>query len=186
MTLCLLCLTLYLNGQVTTVVSGFTQNLTKSDLPFQGDRKMFVTGINDKLTENVLVVSKNKSGASNDELFIEKFTKTNAGYTKSFSTLFSHPVNKSLAFVNNRMMYSDADKDGHAEMLFVVDENEAGPESPLQKVWGIIIYKNEAYKLWATAEDNFTETKYDTNFSQLPEKIKNDFLAFWDKLDKAN
>ncbi|WP_428224054.1 hypothetical protein [Flavobacterium sp.] len=173
-------------AQVTTVVSAFTQNLTKNDLPFQGDRKMFATGINDTRTENVLVVSKNKSGAVNDELFIEKFTKTPEGYAKSFSTVFKHPVNKSLAFVNNRMMYSDADKDGNAEMLLVVDENEAGPESPLQKIWGVLVYKNVAYKLWVTAEDNFTETKYDAHFSTLPEKVKTDFLAFWNTLDKAN
>ncbi|MFK7058613.1 hypothetical protein V3Q90_00555 [Flavobacterium oreochromis] len=173
-----------LNAQVSTIVSGFTQNLTKNDLPFQGDRKMYAIGLNDKLTENFLVVSKNKSGAATDELYIEKFTKTNQGYEKTFATNFSHPINKSLAFVNNRMKYTDVDKDGNMEMLLVIDENQAGPESPLHKVWGLIIYKNEAYKLWTTADSDFTKTNFDEKMAKLPENIKTNLVAFWDELDK--
>ncbi|GJQ07181.1 hypothetical protein CAPN010_13390 [Capnocytophaga cynodegmi] len=35
------------NAQVGEVISGFTTHLTKSDLPFSGDRKVYVVGLND-------------------------------------------------------------------------------------------------------------------------------------------
>lgn len=57
------------------ITSPFSQNLTKADLDFSGDRKLYAVGINDKNTENYFVVSKNRSGAENDELFIEKMYK---------------------------------------------------------------------------------------------------------------
>ena len=56
----------FVNAQVSMITSQFSQNLTKSDLPFSGDRKLYAVGIDDKNTENYFVVSKNRSGADND------------------------------------------------------------------------------------------------------------------------
>jgi len=132
-----------LQAQITTVMDRFSTNLTKSDLNFSGDRKVYAIGLNDRNSENYLVVSKNAKGAANDRLYIEKFTKENDGFKRTFSKEFTHPINLSLAFVNNRMTYSDVDKDGNAEFLYVVDANENGIESPLETVYGVCVYKKQ-------------------------------------------
>ncbi|WP_153935336.1 hypothetical protein [Riemerella anatipestifer] len=172
-------------SQVTTVIDGFSTHLTKSDLPFSGDRKLFAIGFNDRLTNNYIVVSKNKAGAENDLLYIEKFEKKQENvFEKVFSTKLEHPVNKSLAFVNNRMMYSDIDKDGYAEFIYIVDQYKNGMNSPLERVWGIVVYKNKAYKMWTTVESQFSDTVFDDDFKTLPEKVKTEFLDFWNQLNK--
>ncbi len=169
-------------AQVSVINSGFTTNLTKNDLPFSGDRKLFATGLNDRLSNNYIVVSKNKHGAENDELYIEKFTETsNQNFNLSFSTKLTHKINLSLAFVNNRMMYSDIDKDGYAEFLFIVDEHTNGVGSNVEKTNGIIVYKNTAYKIWRLAKDLFNKNYYDTNYLQLPEEVRTEFESFWNK-----
>lgn len=173
------------NAQVSMITSGFSQNLTKNDLNFSGDRKLYAVGINDKNTENYFVVSKNKSGAENDELYLEKFTKVNDDFTLTFSHKISHSINKSLAFVDNRATYSDVDKDGNYESLSIVDEHENGPQSELKKVYGIIQYNNKAYLIWVSAEDGFNKNYFSENFEDLPISIKDHFLKFWNGLNKV-
>lgn len=170
-------------AQVSTVISGFTTNLTKNDLPFSGDRKLYAIGMNDKLSNNYIVVSKNKSGSETDELHIDKFTETkNKKFEHTFSVKLTHPINLSLAFVNNRMMYSDIDKDGYAEFIYIVDQHINGVGSPVEKVYGIIVYKNTAYKIWKQAEDGFSKNYYDDNFSKLPTNVREKFEEFWNGL----
>lgn len=173
------------NAQVSMITSGFSQNLTKSDLDFSGDRKLYATGINDKNTENYFVISKNRSGAENDELYLEKFTKVGSDFIKSFSYKLEHPVNKSLAFINNRASYSDVDKDGNYESISLVDQHRSGPESEVVKVYGIIQYKNKAYVVWVSAEDGFSKNYLSENFSELPSSVKDFFLKFWNGLNKV-
>ncbi|MFC6268598.1 hypothetical protein [Frigoriflavimonas asaccharolytica] len=180
----ILCTFLSVNAQVSIVTSGFSQNLTKAELNFSGDRKLFATGINDKTTENYFVVSKNKSGAETDELYLEKFTKKGRNFTKSFSYKLEHPVNKSLAFIDNRASYSDVDKDGNYESISIVDAYENGPDSKLQTVYGIIQYNNEAYIVSLSGEDGFIKNTFSENFSKLPKQISDFFLNFWDGLKK--
>lgn len=177
--------TVYLvNAQVSIVTSQFSQNLTKSDLPFSGDRKLYAIGINDTNTENYFVVSKNQSGASNDELYIEKFTKHGSGFKRTFQYKRTHPINKSLAFVDNRASYSDIDKDGNYESISIVDEHKDGPQSPVDKVVGLILYKNKAFEVWVSAEDQFSKNYFSDNFSELPVAVKDHFLKFWNGLKK--
>lgn len=173
-----------LNAQVRMITSQFSQNLTKSDLPFSGDRKLYAIGINDKNAENYFVVSKNRSGADNDELFIEKFTKEGNGFIKSYQYKLTHPINKSLAFIDNRASYSDVDKDGNYESLSLIDQHQSGPESKVEKVIGMILYQNTAYEVWISAEDEFSQNHFSANFSKLPVSVKEHFLKFWDGLDK--
>lgn len=177
-------LSLTLSAQITQVTSGFTQNLTKADIPFSGDRKLYSTGLNDSTTENIFVVSKNQKGAASDELWLEKFTKKGSGYVRTYSHQMTHPVNLSLAFVNNRASYGDIDKDGNYESLSVVDEYSNGPDTDLERSNGVIMYKNEAYVVYVDHKDNFTENHFSTNFSKLPESVKASFLEFWNSLDK--
>lgn len=172
------------NGQVSMITSPFSQNLTKSDLDFSGDRKLYAVGINDKNTENYFVVSKNRSGAENDELFIEKFTKNGEGFSRSFQYKLIHPINKSLAFIDNRASYIDVDKDGNYESISMIDQYESGPESPVEKVIGMILHNNKAYEVWVSKEDNFTKNFYSPNFSNLPPSISTHFIDFWNKLAK--
>ena len=171
-------------AQVSMITSGFSQNLTKVDLPFGGDRKLYAIGINDKNTENFFVVSKNRAGASNDELYLEKFTKEGSAFSRTFQHKLTHPVNKSLAFVDNRASYLDVDKDGSYESISIIDQHEAGPESKVEKIIGIILYKNKAYEVWVKADDQFSKNHFSTNFSVLPSPVKEHFLKFWDGLDK--
>ena len=173
-----------LNAQVSMITSQFSQNLTKSDLPFSGDRKLYAIGIDDKNTENYFVVSKNRSGADNDELFIEKFTKEGKQFVKSFQYKLTHPINKSLAFVDNRASYSDVDKDGNYESISIIDQHEAGPESKVEKVIGMIMYKNKPYEIFVSADDKFSQNFYSDNFSQLPTPISKHFIDFWNRLNK--
>lgn len=51
-------ITFWTNAQVTTVIDGFSTNLTKNDLPFSGDRKLYAIGLNDSKSVNYIVVSK--------------------------------------------------------------------------------------------------------------------------------
>lgn len=173
----------FCEAQVGTVISGFTTNLTKNDLPFSGDRKLYAIGMNDKLSNNYIVVSKNKSGAESDELYIEKFTEVkDKTFERTFSVKLTHHINLSLAFVNNRMMYSDIDKDGNAEFMYIVDQHSNGVNSEVEKVWGIIVYNNVAYKIWKLADDGFSKNYYDDHFDKLPTKVREEFEAFWNKL----
>lgn len=174
----------FVNAQVSMISSQFSQNLTKSDLPFSGDRKLYATGINDKTTENYFVVSKNRSGAENDELYIEKFTKTGSTFSRTFQYKKTHPINKSLAFVDNRASYSDVDKDGNYESISIIDQHEAGPESKVEKVIGMIMYKNKPYEIFVSADDNFSQNFFSDNFSQLPTPISKHFIDFWNRLNK--
>lgn len=166
------------------ISSAFTTNLTKDDIDFSGDRKMYAVGIDDQNSENIFVVSKNRAGADSDELFLEKFTKSDSGYSTSFSHKITYPINKSLAFVDNRASYSDVDKDGNYESLSMIEQNENGPESPVQKVTGLIIYKNVGYEVWITSEDGFSQNQYSKNFGELPDSVSAFFLKFWDGLNK--
>lgn len=174
----------FVNAQVSMITSQFSQNLTKSDLLFSGDRKLYAIGINDKNTENYLVVSKNQSGAENDELYIEKFTKEGNQFKQSFQYKLTHPINKSLAFINNRASYSDVDKDGNYESLSLIDQHESGPESKVEKVIGMIMYQNKAYEVWVSNDDNFSENFFSENFSELPQPVSKHFLDFWNGLNK--
>ncbi len=170
-------------SQVSTVTDGFSTNLTKSDLDFSGDRKLYAIGLNDKTSDNYLVVSKNKMGADNDVLYVEKFRKNGDGtFTRVVSEKFTHPINKSLSFVNNRMMYSDVDKDGNADFLYNIEQNENGVESPLEKAWGLVVFNNKAYKLWKNKDDNFKKTYTDEAFQKLPDSVKSKFLEFFNGL----
>lgn len=74
------------------------------------------------------------------------------------------------------------DKDGHAEFLFVVDEHKNGQESPLVKSWGVIVYKDKAYKIYVDAAENFSQTHYSEGFDELPAKVRGEFLEFWNGL----
>lgn len=171
-------------AQISTVTNGFSTNLTKSDLNFSGDRKLHAIGLNDRNTENYVVVSKNAKGAADDHLWIEKFTKSGNGFTRTFSKEFTHPNNLSLSFVNNRMTYSDVDKDGNAEFLYVVEANENGIESPLETIWGVCVYNNKAYLLTAKQSDSFQNTEVDPGFKTLPANIQEYFLNFWTGMKK--
>ncbi|QDP84107.1 hypothetical protein FNJ88_00505 [Chryseobacterium sp. SNU WT5] len=175
---------IFANAQVGMITSKFTQNLTKNELNFSGDRKLYAVGINDKNTENYFVVSKNRGGADNDELYLEKFTRNDNVFTKSFQYKLTHPINKSLAFVDNRASYSDIDKDGNYESISIIDEHKNGPESEVIRVVGMIMYNNTAYEVWISKEDEFSKNHYSENFSQLPNSIKEHFLKFWDGLNK--
>ena len=167
-------------AQITTVTDGFSTNMTKSDLNFSGDRKLFATGLNDRLTNNYVVVSKNKLGADDDVLYVEKFRKNDDGtFTKVVSEKFTHPINKSLSFVNNRMMYGDVDKDGNGDFIYTIEQNKNGVESPLEKAYGVVVFNNKAYRIWKTDADGFATTYQDDNFKKLPEEIKNKFLNFF-------
>ena len=148
----------FVYAQVSMVTSLFSQKLSKDDLPFCGQRKLYAIGINDKNTENYFVVSKNRSGAETDELYIEKFTKTGNIFNRTFQYKKNHPVNKSLAFVENRARYSDMDKDRHYENLSIVDEHHAA--SKVVKVMGMIIYKNKANELWVSNDGNFSKKTF--------------------------
>ena len=174
----------FVNAQVSMITSQFSQNLTKSELPFSGDRKLYAIGIDDKNTENFFVVSKNRSGAETDELFIEKFTKEGNEFIKSFQYKLTHPIHKSLAFVDNRASYSDVDKDGNYESLSIIDQHESGPQSKVVKVIGLIMHQNKAYEIWVSAEDNFTKNFFSDNFSELPQPISKHFVDFWNRLNK--
>lgn len=170
-------------SQITQVTDGFSTNLTKADLNFSGDRKLYATGLNDKTSENYLVVSKNKVGAENDVLYVDKFRKDKDGsFTKVLTESFTHPINKSLSFVNNRMMFSDIDKDGNGDFLFSIEQNENGVESPLEKAWALVVFNNKTYKLWKNADDKFQKTFTDEGFQQLPENVKTKFLDFFNSL----
>lgn len=171
-------------AQVSMITSGFSQNLTKKDLNFSGDRKLYAIGINDKNYENYFVVSKNAYGASSDEMYLEKFTKNGSDFSKTFSYKMEHPINLSLSFVNNRASFADVDKDGNYESISIVDEHQSGPESPVEKVHGIIQYKNNAYVVSVSAEDDFSKNEFSSNFSKLPKEISAHFLKFWNELSK--
>lgn len=174
-----------LKAQVSVITNQFSSNLTKKDLNFSSDRKLFAVGVNDKLTENYIVVSKNKRGAENDILCIDKFTrKGDQKFIKTFTTRFIHKTNLSISFVQNRMMYKDIDKDGNMEFLYIIKEQENGMKSPLNKVTGLIMYKNKGYKLWVNASEKFETTHFDKNFKDLPENISSEFLTFWNSLRK--
>jgi hypothetical protein len=174
--------TLYFS-QITTVTNGFSTNLTKSDLNFSGDRKLHAIGLNDKTSENYVVVSKNKSGAESDELYVDKFRKNSDGsFTKVATEKFTHPINLSLSFVNNRMMYGDVDKDGNGDFIYNIEQNKNGVESPLEKAWGLVVFNNKTYKLWKNEDDNFKKTYTDEAFQKLPEAVKTKFLDFFNKL----
>ena len=177
--------TFYLiNAQVSMITSSFSQNLKKSDLDFSGDRKLYAIGINDKNTENYFVVSKNPSGAENDELFIEKFTKNGDGFSRSFQYKLVHPINKSLAYIDNRASYIDVDKDGNYESISLIDQHESGPESKVEKVIGMILYKNISYEVWISKDDHFSQNHFSENFSELPTAVSKHFLDFWNGLKK--
>lgn len=173
-----------INAQVSMITSQFSQNLTKSDLDFSGDRKLYAVGINDKNTENYFVVSKNRSGAENDELFIEKFTKNGENFTRSFQYKLVHPINKSLAYIDNRASYIDVDKDGNYESISLIDQHQSGPESKVEKVIGMILYKNTSYEVWISQEDQFSQNHFSENFSELPSAVSKHFLDFWNGLKK--
>ena len=173
-----------INAQVSMITSPFSQNLTKSDLDFSGDRKLYAVGINDKNTENYFVVSKNRSGAENDELFIEKFTKNDDGFSRSFQYKLVHSINKSLAYIDNRASYIDVDKDGNYESISLIDQHESGPESKVEKVIGMILYKNTAYEVWISQDDQFSQNHFSENFSELPSAVSKHFLDFWNGLKK--
>ncbi len=180
---CLSVVTTICRAQVSTVIDGFSTHLTKSDLPFSGDRKLYAIGLNDCNSNNYIVISKNKTGEKNDELYIEKFTQKQGGnFERTFSLKLTHPVNKSLAFVNNRMSYRDTDKDGNAEFLYIVDQHSNGVDSPVEKTYGIIMYNNTAYKIWKLAEDGFEKNYYSDNFNTLPQNIREGFEEFWNSL----
>lgn len=177
--------TFYLiNAQVSMITSSFSQNLKKSDLDFSGDRKLYAIGINDKNTENYFVVSKNPSGAENDELYLEKFTKDKTGFVRTFQYKLNHSINKSLAFIDNRASYSDVDKDGNYESISIIDQHESGPDSAVEKVVGVIMYNNKSYSVWISNEDQFSKNHFSDNFDQLPINVKEHFLKFWDGLKK--
>ncbi len=176
--------TIQYSAQVSVITSGFSQNLTKKDLNLSGDRKLYAIGINDKNSENYFVVSKNAYGASSDEMYLEKFTKNVSGFSKTFSYKMEHPINLSLSFVNNRANFADVDKDGNYESISIVDEHQSGPESPVEKVHGIILYKNNAYIVSVSAENDFSKNEFSSNFSKLPKEISAHFLKFWNELSK--
>lgn len=176
-----------LKAQVSIITDQFSSMITNRD--YSSDRKLFEVELNDKLTKNYVVVSKNKRGAENDILYIEKFTKNKKatfikGFVKTFSIKFTHKTNLSLSFVRNRMMYKDIDKDGNVEFIYIIKEQENGVNSPLMKIIGLIMYKNKAYKLWVHAKESFKTTHFDENFKELPENVSSEFLEFWDKLKK--
>lgn len=172
-------------AQVTEVISGFTKNLTQKDLPFSGDRKVFATGLNDRNSENIFVVSKNKIGAEGDELYIEKFTKNpSGGYDRTFSHKKTHPVNRALVFVNNRGMLSDVDKDGNMEITYMLQESPDGVENPSDKATFFTIFKNQAFEIYNLKEENYQINHFSENFNQLPPQLQQDLIDFWKKLDK--
>jgi len=176
----------HIKAQVTTIRDQFSSNLTKKELNFSSDRKLFAIGLNDKLTENYIVVSKNKRGAEGDVLYIDKFTKKNKKkYIKTFTAKFTHPINLSISFDPNRMMYKDIDKDGNAEFIYIIKEQEKGMESPLKKVTGLVVYKNKDYRMWSDTTDNFTTTHFDEKFKELPSEVSSEFIDFWNNLKKV-
>ena len=174
-----------ISAQVSMITSGFSQNLTKKDLNFSGDRKLYAIGIDDKNTENYFVVSKNALGSKTDEMYLEKFTKNGSIFERTFSYKMEHPIILSLSFINNRASYTDLDKDGNYESISLVEEHRSGPESEILKVYGIIQYKNKAFVVWISKDDGFTKNHFSENFSELPIPIKTHFLKFWDGLDKV-
>lgn len=173
------------NAQVTEVISGFTKNLTKKDLSFSGDRKVFATGLNDRNTENIFVVSKNKIGAEGDELYIEKFTKNASGsYDRTFSHKKTHTINRALIFVNNRGLLSDVDKDGNMEITYMLQESPNGVDNPSEKTTFFTIFKNEAFEIYNLKEENYQINHFSDNFNQLPAQLQQKLIDFWEKLDK--
>ena len=173
------------NAQVGQVISGFTTHLTKSDLPFSGDRKIYAVGLNDRNTENILVISKNAIGAEGDELYIEKFTKLQDGsYQKNFSHKKTHPKNRALVFVNNRSMLLDNDKDGNMEFIYMLQESPDGIDNPSEKTTFFIVANNQAYEVWTLRKDNHRENYFSDNFSHLTESLQNEIMKFWNKLKK--
>lgn len=176
---------IHLNAQVSTVTSSFTTRLTKSDLPFSGDRKVYAVGLNDRKTENILVVSKNAIGAEGDELYIEKFTKNSSGgYDLTFSHKKTHPKNRALVFVNNRAMLIDNDKDGYMELMYMLREAPEGVDFPAEKTTFFIVANNQAYEVWVLKKDNYQENYFSDNFSELPQNLQDEILNFWNKLNK--
>lgn len=174
-----------IQAQVTEIISGFTKNLTKQDLPFSGDRKVFATGLNDRNTENIFVVSKNKIGAEGDELYIEKFTKNaSGGYDRTFSHKKTHPKNRALVFVNNRAMLSDVDKDGNMEISYMLQESPNGVDNPSEKTTFFTIFKNEAFEIYNLKEENYQINHFSPNFKKLPSEIQKKLIDFWVKIDK--
>lgn len=172
-------------AQVGQVISGFTTHLTKSDLPFSGDRKVYAVGLNDRNTENILVISKNAIGAEGDELYIEKFTKLQDGsYQKNFSHKKTHPKNRALVFVNNRSMLPDDDKDGNMEFMYMLQENPEGIDMPAEKTTFFIVANNQVYEVWVMKKDNYRENYFSDNFSDLTESLQNKIMDFWNKLKK--
>ena len=79
-------------------------------------------------------------------------------------------------------MYKDIDKDGNAEFIYIIKEQESGMESPLKKVTGLVVYKNKEYRMWRDTTDNFTTTHFDEKYKELPSEISSEFIDFWNSL----
>lgn len=159
------------------------QKFEVSDFPFKGERILMVEKIDARMEENYFVFSKNSREEIQDRLYIEQFTKVNGTWQlKAADEIAEKGIVTSTW--NARKSFSDVDKDGKADVIFVYSKHPKGDMDTQLEVVQILFHNYKIYWVSSTTASNYTEDTYSPNFSELPQTLQEFALDFWNKLDK--
>lgn len=178
-----MCFSLGFSQIAITVVN--KENFEASGFPYKGTRVLQVEKIATPKEQNYFVFSKNERGSAQDELNIQQFKKVNNEWKVVAEDKVAEPEIVTSVW-NARKAFFDADKDGQADVLFVYSKHPKDNINEQLSVVLLLIYKNKFYRMESSAEtyyDPMFDT-YDFNPEDLPKAVLEQFVDFWNKLDK--
>ncbi|MCZ4245165.1 hypothetical protein [Pedobacter punctiformis] len=174
----ILCLSMsYSYAQITSIAMS-VNDLKDAPFKFKGTRAMMVDRIDDGSSKDIFVFSKVPSGSNPDTLYAEKFTKIGEVWKLTQEKTITY--NGIISIWGARKGFTDADKDKQVDAFFIYSLHDADFKKQLS-VHLLLFHKGESYTLSQTDEGKESQSK---NFSSLPESIKTEVLAYWNKLDK--
>lgn len=159
------------------------EKFEQSGFPFKGKRVLMVENIAAKNEDNYFVFSKNLKEENQDKLYIEQFTKVNDNWQLMVADEVAEEGIVTSTW-GSRKAFSDVDKDGKADVILVYSKHPKGDMDTQLSIVQLLFHNYKMYWIASTAESNYTEDTYSSNFKELPNALQEYALNFWNKLDK--
>jgi hypothetical protein len=165
-----------------SVITRDKSSYTKDVFPYKGTRAMMIEEVNCGEEETVFLFSKIDKGAKVDEMYFQRYTKSNEKWALKKDFEIKHEG--IISILNNRKWFADFDKDRSADVVFIYTLNNA--DFKQQSVHLLLSHLANVYTIASTAEDDYTKDVFSENFEKLDAPIKAEILQYWQKLDKKD
>jgi hypothetical protein len=153
-----------------SVITRDKSSYTKDVFPYKGTRAMMIEEVNCGEEETVFLFSKIDRGAKVDEMYFQRYTKSNGKWVLKKDFEIKHEG--IISVLNNRKWFADFDKDKS--------------DFKQQSVHLLLSHLANVYTITSTADDDYTEDVFSENFEKLDAPIKAEILLYWEKLDKKD